>query len=783
MQKTVKWLAVVFLLIVSPSISLAQKTLSIGICKDAETRILNELSASLQEEIKSLMQSKYSVNFTELTANLNDSLSLKNIKQLMADNEIDYVVAIGYISSKQISELKNYSKPVIAGTILDSEMQKMPLKENNTSGIHNFTYLESIIRIKQNVIDFSEIFETENIAVVIPQSIKRNFPLFEEYLRLSASNITLSLINLEGGVDEALDQISESIEGVVVLPMIGFQSSEVKKLFVGLNAKRISSLALGGVGYLNMGATITMTPEFTFQQLARQIALRIMKISEGTNPSNIPVVLGIDRRVSIINMESIRAINKFPEWNVLNESILLNVTNFSLGKNMNLRLAISESLENNLQSKMAGKEVEIADKEVRIAKSNILPQISVGGSAVGLSNNVVESAMGQRGAFTLSGTASLRQVIFSESVFANIAINKLMAENMLFYNEQVVLDIISKTSMSYISVLFAKSNLLIQNENVITTMKSLEMAKTKETAGQIGYTDVNRWVSEMNLNKMQFNDAYTVYRNSMYELNKLLNSKINTTINIVDSTSIDESIVVDTAILKLIFENPSYTERYASFIIEEMKTNSPELQQLEKLVEVIERKSRLYKHQGYMPEVALFGGLDQAFIRDGTIEPEGLPIPPPPDDLTYNVGVSLSIPIFQGGRASAEAKKSQIELDKLNYQKDDLLNILETGILTNVQKLRTSYLELELSKNAAEAAESNFTMVQQAYNQGAVSVTDLIDAQNVMIRAKLMANISYYQYILDYLIVERYQGKYNFLSTSEEREDYLNRLQSFLVEK
>ena len=39
---------------------------------------------------------------------------------------------------------------------------------------------------------------------------------------------------------------------------------------------------------------------------------------------------------------------KKAEWNVLNESVLMNVTNFSLGKNMNLRLAISEALENNL---------------------------------------------------------------------------------------------------------------------------------------------------------------------------------------------------------------------------------------------------------------------------------------------------------------------------------------------------------------------------------------------------------------------------------------------------
>ena len=118
-----------------------------------------------------------------------------------------------------------------------------------------------------------------------------------------------------------------------------------------------------------------------------------MKISEGTNPYQIRVNIDDFKRVSIINMESIRATSKFPKWNILNESILINVTNFSSGKNMNLQMAIAEALENNLQGKMSAKDVEIADKEVRIAKSNILPQLSVGGTAIGLSENLVEASM------------------------------------------------------------------------------------------------------------------------------------------------------------------------------------------------------------------------------------------------------------------------------------------------------------------------------------------------------------------------------------------------------
>jgi outer membrane protein TolC len=446
-------------------------------------------------------------------------------------------------------------------------------------------------------------------------------------------------------------------------------------------------------------------------------------------------------------------------------------------------MAIAESLENNLQGKMAKKEVEIADKEVRIAKANILPQVSIGGSAIGLSENLVEASMGQKGAFTLTGSASIKQVIFSESVFANIAIQKLMAENKKFFNQQKVLDVVSNSSVGFISLLFTKSNLLIQNENVNTTMKNLQMAKAKEEAGQTGVSDVNRWITELNMNKMKFNDTYTSYRSNMYQINQILNSEINSTINISDSNSIDKTIFIDEKLIKNIFENPILTDKYASFVIEEMKNNSPELHQLEAMADIIDRKSRLYKRQWFMPELVAFGGADQAFIREGTIMPQNMPVPPPPDDMTFNYGLSLKIPIFQGGKASAQAAKSIIELDKITFQKEELMDRLEVGIRSAVQKLRTSYLELELSENAADAAEANFKMVQDAYFQGAADLIKLIDAQNVMIRTKQMANISYYQYVLDYIVLERYQAKFTFLSPDTEKEDYINRLNQFLLKR
>ncbi|MBR9997335.1 MAG: TolC family protein, partial [Cyclobacteriaceae bacterium] len=410
-------------------------------------------------------------------------------------------------------------------------------------------------------------------------------------------------------------------------------------------------------------------------------------------------------------------------------------------------------------------------------------QIEISGTGIQLSKNLVEASMGQQGEYTITGSAALKQVIYSEPAFASIAIKKLSAENTKQFNKQTMLDIVLNVSRAYVSLLFAKNNLQIQNDNVYVTFQNLEMAKAKEESGEGSISDVNRWTSELSLNKMDLNDAQAGYKAAMYHLNEFLNLPISQTITTTDSAGIDEIIVLNQQILSLYFDNPNLTEKYANFLVDEMRINSPELQQLLNAEKIIDRKKSMHSRQMYIPEVALFGSADQAFVREGIIENIKLPVPPPPDDITWNFGVRFSLPLYEGGRKKSELNRSLIELDKINWQKKDLLNNLERSIRSNVQLLKASYRELDLSQKAAQAAEDNFKLIQDAYAQGVANVVQLIDAQNVMIRTKHLAISAYYQYILDFILTERMQGKFSFLDNEMEQEMYTDRLLNYLTEE
>ncbi len=753
----------------------------IGIVKDASGNEFDLLAVQVKSEIEALFNAGDDVVFKELSANWQSEKVRKNLQTFLNDPEVDIVVTLGFLSSEAAASLPAYPKPVIAATVLDPEFQNLPVQPDKTSGIPNFTWIESLIRLKYDVLSFARTFQSRNIAVIIPRELYAEFSVLSIYLTADVNQYDVSFVPVEEN-ENPLGQLPSDTDGVMVFPLVQHSEATTEAIFNSLNEQGIPSLSVNGSAYLERGATITFTPQFTFQQVARQVAVRVLKAIGGTSLGDIPSMTDEQERTPVINMKSLRLMDRFPNWSDLENAVLLNVDKMP-GEELTLHQAIALALENSLQGKIIDQDLLMAEKDIRIAKANVLPQVEVSGMGIQLSENLVESSMGQKGEFTITGSVSLKQVIYSEAAYANIALKKLVAESTRQGNRQVTLDIVLDVSQAYISLLFAKNNLHIKNENVSATLKNLELANAKEKSGEGNVSDVNRWTSELNLGKMDLNDAEAGYKAAMYKLNQLLNQPVDNPIATPDSADIGETIIHHQHILDSFFSNSKLTENYADFLIKEMLAHSPELQQLATAGEMIDRQKSMKVRQMYLPEVALIGSADQAFVREGVIRNPQLPVPSPPDDITWNLGLRLSIPIFEGGRKRKELQRATIEQDKIAWQNDDLLNKLETGIRTNVQFLQASYRELELAENAARAAEENFYTIQDAYAQGMANVAQLTDAQSVMIRTRQVALGSRYQYILDYIKTERLQGNFSFLEDDSERVSYANRLMNYLTEE
>ena len=75
--------------------------------------------------------------------------------------------------------------------------------------------------------------------------------------------------------------------------------------------------------------------------------------------------------------------------------------------------------------------------------------------------------------------------------------------------------------------------------------------------------------------------------------------------------------------------------------------------------------------------------------------------------------------------------------------------------------------------------EKNFDISQNSYQQGALNVVSLIDAQNAALQSELNAQTARYQFMLDFMSIERAIGKFYFLLPDAERNAFLERFIQF----
>ncbi len=102
----------------------------------------------------------------------------------------------------------------------------------------------------------------------------------------------------------------------------------------------------------------------------------------------------------------------------------------------------------------------------------------------------------------------------------------------------------------------------------------------------------------------------------------------------------------------------------------------------------------------------------------------------------WQIGPSISLPIFEGGRnaANLEATKARYEEALGQYRKQLLVAFQE--VENALVDLRTLSGEAEAQRRVAEAAQRSFELSQQQYQKGAINYLDVLDAQRTLLQSE-----------------------------------------------
>ncbi len=737
----------------------------------------NEFEDVVREEILTLLNNRFEVDMQATYCNYDIKVLNETFEAIFADPEVDIIVAIGAMSSGILATQKNYSKPAIAGIILDNELQKIPLTDEGTSGVPNFTYLQSPFNIQRDLIKLKEIYPYRHLAFMGADELIDELSFVRDFIGNIAQGLGAEshYVPAKGTAEEIFLSIPEEIDAIYFFPIFNDAEMEIfPELMEKINQSGIATAALLGEEYVEQGVLMGYEAGKNLQSMPRRIAINILKILEGTPAADLPVAIPTYNETLLINAATANVSNIHPNFDIISEAIVVNFGEENTGTRHTLQGVLAEGLKQNLDILISQRDPILAQKDMQLARANYLPQVEGNATYSILDKRTAENSFGQQGRYTLSVGGTVSQIIFSEPAIANIQSQKLLQKGQEEGFRQVQLDVILDLATAYLNLLQANTLVEINIENVQVTKENYDIAQAKEAVGYTGATDINRWTSELAQRNIELRRAQAQFKQAQFQLNQLLNRPIDEAFNVEDITLQQQMLyVTDQRILSLI-QNYRDLKRFSDFLVEEAINNLPELKQINFSLAAQERLRKSLSRRFYLPSIALNGSLTDVVNRWEVSEnPQ---FPSPIDQPTWNIGIGLQYPIFQGGTRNLDLQRTKIAIDQLGDQRMNLRRQLDVRVRASLENASATFVEVELSRKAADAAKKNFDIVQDSYSQGIVNVTNLIDAQNVAIATALSAQNAIYQFVIDFLNVERSIGNYYFLSSEGERDAFFEKL-------
>jgi len=776
------WLAAVLSTVLSWSVNThaaALPVVQVGIVQDGPLGDRGHpLIEPLIAEVLDLTRGEFDVRFPT-DKHLSGEWSRPRIAaaadRLLADRSVDVVIGLGVVACNELAHRRDLPKPVIAPIVIDPELQGLPVVDG-ASGVHNLNYLASFKSFRRDVQLFHDIVPFRRLAVLTDGMILETVPALRTLAQAVAEGLGVE-IQPVAAADSAADILSRlpaDSDAVMVTPLVRMGETEFAALVAGLIDRRLPSFSLLGREEVEAGLMASAAPPSDFQRLARRIALNLQRILLGEDAASLPVAMPIGERLSI-NLATARAVGVSLDWRLRTEADLIHEEPLAAGRLLSLSSVIREAIAANLDVAVQGRAVAAGAEEVRQARARLFPQVDFNAGVSQIDEDRANPLV--RAERETAASLTVEQLLYSDGAWANLEIQGDLQRARRQELRALELDIARDATVAYLNVLRAKTGERIQRDNLKTTRSNLDLARTRRAIGTAGPADVYRWESELATRRREVLEAEARRAQAQLALNRLLHRPLEEGFRAQDATVDDPSLLSSDPRMLDYVKNRERFGIFRDFLVSEGLRNSPELTRIDAAIAAQERTVTAARRAYWVPTVGLQGSGTETLDRSGAGAGGRLG-----NDTDWQVGVSLSLPLFQGGARGALLAQAREELAQLELQRQATAERVTTGIRTALFATGASYPAIELSQQSATAAHQNLELVTDAYARGVLSILDLLDAQNASLTADQLAANAVYDFLIDMLEAERAAGAFSLLMTPDEREAWLQRLADYFAE-
>ncbi len=123
------------------------------------------------------------------------------------------------------------------------------------------------------------------------------------------------------------------------------------------------------------------------------------------------------------------------------------------------------------------------------------------------------------------------------------------------------------------------------------------------------------------------------------------------------------------------------------------------------------------------------------------------------------VGVSLSIPIFSGGKRLNQVRQARNSYEQMRLQMTSTERNLKISIRQSLNTMETNVKSYDAARDAVASAEKAYSIAEKSYEVGRATLTDLNDAQLALTQARLTESQAVYNFIVAKTQLEQTLGQ------------------------
>ncbi|MCL1148224.1 outer membrane channel protein TolC [Shewanella marinintestina] len=331
------------------------------------------------------------------------------------------------------------------------------------------------------------------------------------------------------------------------------------------------------------------------------------------------------------------------------------------------------------------------------------------------------------------GGVTLNQVIYDHSAWVGLSLAEKAASQADSAYASALQNLIIRVTNAYFDVLTAKDNYEFQGSEKRAIERQLEQTKQRFAVGLTAITDVHEAQAQYDLANATEILAENTLANS-YEALREITGIDHKNINILDTNRFSASAVA-----------PASSTDW----IKMAETNSVDLMTTRIGKDIAEETITLYK-AGHMPSLSLNAGYNKGIEQE-----------PGNDFDNGTIGVTLSIPIFEGFKVSSKVNQAQYQYVEASEKLEQTHRKVVKDVRNNFNNVGASISSIRAYEQSVISSESALKATQAGFEVGTRTIVDVLNRTRDLYDSKRKLSDARYGYINSILALKQAAGTLN----------------------